>query len=144
MKKYKVVFLCGFFDPLHDGHIDIMRQAKEMCERLIVAVGTDDFMMQRKHRETVLSYEQRVKIVSAIRYVDQVVPETDLDKVKAYYQYHFDVMIAGEDHLSEPIYQEAKKRLEVLGIDTIFVPRRKNISSTLMREKMLKLVKEQN
>ena len=134
----------AFFDPLHDGHIDIMRQAKEMCERLIVAVGTDDFMMQRKHRETVLSYEQRVKIVSAIRYVDQVVPETDLDKVKAYYQYHFDVMIAGEDHLSEPIYQEAKKRLEVLGIDTIFVPRRKNISSTLMREKMLELVKEQN
>ena len=53
-------------------------------------------------------------------------------------------MIAGEDHLSEPIYQEAKKRLEVLGIDTIFVPRRKNISSTLMREKMLELVKEQN
>ena len=48
MKKYKVGFLCGFFDPLHDGHIDIMRQAKEMCERLIVAVGTDDFMMQRE------------------------------------------------------------------------------------------------
>lgn len=49
MKQYKVGFLCGFFDPLHDGHIDIMQQAKEMCERLIVAVGTDDFMMQRKH-----------------------------------------------------------------------------------------------
>ena len=66
MKKYKVGFLCGFFDPLHDGHIDIMRQAKEMCERLIVAVGTDDFMMQRKHHGTILSYEQRVEVVSAI------------------------------------------------------------------------------
>lgn len=125
MKKYKIGFLCGFFDPLHDGHIDIMRQAKEMCEHLIVAVGTDEFMMQRKHRETVLSYEQRVEIVSAIRYVDQVVPEIDLDKMKAYYQYHFDVMIAGEDHVSEPLYQEAKKQLEALGIDTVFVPRRK-------------------
>ena len=143
MKKYKIGFLCGFFDPLHDGHIDIMRQAKEMCEYLIVAVGTDDFMMQRKHRETVLSYEQRVEIVSAIRYVDQVVPEIDLDKMKAYYQYHFDVMIAGEDHVSEPLYREAKKQLEALGIDTVFVPRRKNISSTLMREKMLKLMKKQ-
>ncbi len=143
MKKYKIGFLCGFFDPLHDGHIDIMRQAKEMCEHLIVAVGTDEFMMQRKHRETVLSYEQRVEIVSAIRYVDQVVPEIDLDKMKAYYQYHFDVMIAGEDHVSEPLYQEAKKQLEALGIDTVFVPRRKNISSTLMREKMLKLMKKQ-
>lgn len=143
MKKYKIGFLCGFFDPLHDGHIDIMRQAKEMCEHLIVAVGTDEFMMQRKHRETVLSYEQRVEIVSAIRYVDQVVPEIDLDKMKAYYQYHFDVMITGEDHVSEPLYQEAKKQLEALGIDTVFVPRRKNISSTLMREKMLKLMKKQ-
>lgn len=143
MKKYKIGFLCGFFDPLHDGHIDIMRQAKEMCEHLIVAVGTDEFMMQRKHRETVLSYEQRVEIVSAIRYVDQVVPEIDLDKMKAYYQYHFDVMIAGEDHVSEPLYQEAKKQLEALGIGTVFVPRRKNISSTLMREKMLKLMKKQ-
>lgn len=143
MKKYKIGFLCGFFDPLHDGHIDIMRQAKEMCEHLIVAVGTDEFMMQRKHRETVLSYGQRVEIVSAIRYVDQVVPEIDLDKMKAYYQYHFDVMIAGEDHVSEPLYQEAKKQLEALGIDTVFVPRRKNISSTLMREKMLKLMKKQ-
>lgn len=142
MKKYKIGFLCGFFDPLHDGHIDIMRQAKKICEQLIVAVGTDDFMMQRKHRKTVLSYEQRVEIVSAIRYVDRVVPETDLDKIKAYYQYHFDAMIAGEDHLSEPIYQEAKIKLEKLGVDTIFVPRRKNISSTLMRERMLKLLKE--
>ena len=114
MKKYKVGFLCGFFDPLHDGHIDIMRQAKEMCERLIVAVGTDD----------------------------QVVPEVDLDKVKAYHQYHFDLMIAGADHLSEPIYQEAKEKLEELGVDTIFVPRKKNISSTLMRKRMHDLMKE--
>lgn len=142
MKKYKVGFLCGFFDPLHDGHIDIMRQAKEMCERLIVAVGTDDFMMQRKHHGTILSYEQRVEVVSAIRYVDQVVPEVDLDKVKAYHQYHFDLMIAGADHLSEPIYQKAKEKLEELGVDTIFVPRKKNISSTLMRKRMHDLMKE--
>ena len=142
MKKYKVGFLCGFFDPLHDGHIDIMRQAKEMCERLIVAVGTDEFMMQRKHHGTILSYEQRVEVLSAIRYVDQVVPEVDLDKVKAYHQYHFDLMIAGADHLSEPIYQEAKEKLEELGVDTIFVPRKKNISSTLMRKRMHDLMKE--
>ena len=47
MKKYKLGFLCGFFDPLHDGHIDIMKQAKSMCDFLIVAVGTDEFMQKR-------------------------------------------------------------------------------------------------
>lgn len=67
MKKYKIGFLCGFFDPLHDGHIDIMKQAKSMCDFLIVAVGTDEFMQKRKHHETILSFEQRVEIVGAIR-----------------------------------------------------------------------------
>lgn len=142
MKKYKIGFLCGFFDPLHDGHIDIMRQAKEMCDQLIVAVGTDDFMMTRKHHGTVLSYEQRVEIISAIRYVDRVVPESDLDKIKAYNQYHFDVLFSGEDHLSERIYQEAKEKLAMLGVDTIFVPRKKDISSTLMRKRMIEMMKE--
>jgi len=63
MKQYKVGFLCGFFDPLHDGHIDIMQQAKEMCERLIVAVGTDDFMMQRKHHGTILATVYKGNII---------------------------------------------------------------------------------
>ena len=52
-----------------------------MCEYLIVGVGTDDFMIRRKNRTSILSYEQRVEIVKAIRYVDEVVPENDLDKI---------------------------------------------------------------
>lgn len=139
MKKYKIGFLCGFFDPLHDGHIDIMKQAKSMCDFLIVAVGTDEFMQKRKHHETVLSFEQRVEIVSSIRYVDQVVPEIDLDKIAAYNRYHFDVMFAGDDHLSEPVYLEAKKKLSELGVETIFIHREKNISSTDMRRKMAQI-----
>ena len=91
MKKYQVGFICGFFDLLHDGHIDILKKAKENCEYLIVAVGTDEFMRQRKQRETILSYDQRVEIVKAIRYVDEVVEETNLDKIGAYEKYHFDV-----------------------------------------------------
>lgn len=143
MKKYKIGFLCGFFDPLHDGHIDIMKQAKSMCDFLIVAVGTDEFMQKRKHHATILSYEQRIEIVSAIRYVDRVVPEFNLEKMEAYNQYHFDVMFAGEDHLTEPVYQDTKKKLAKLGVDTVFVPRKKAISSTLMRERMAKMAGKQ-
>lgn len=142
MKKYKVGFLCGFFDPLHDGHIDIMKQAKAMCEQLIVAVGTDDFMLRRKHHGTILSYEQRVEIISAIRYVDRVVPETDLNKIEAYNKYHFDVMFAGDDHLTESIYQEAKMRLAEMGVDTVFVQRKKKVSSTLLRERTVEVMEK--
>ena len=64
--KYKKGFICGFFDLIHDGHIDILRQAKEQCEYLIVGVGTDEFMKERKGRNSVLTYEQRCTVVDVM------------------------------------------------------------------------------
>lgn len=136
---YKIGFLCGFFDLLHDGHIDIIKQAKNKCEYLIVAVGTDEFMLERKHKETILKYEQRIEIIKALKYVDKVVPETDLDKLKAYETYHFDVMFAGDDHLYEPLYIEATKKLKELGVQTIYIPRKKNVSSSSIRKRVIEL-----
>lgn len=136
MKKYKVGFISGFFDILHDGHIDILRQAKEQCDYLVVAVGTDEFMQVRKNRDSVLSYEQRVEIVRAIRYVDQVVPETNLDKIAAFHKHNYDVMFAGNDHEFEPAYIETVRELKQLGVDTIYIPRKHNVSSTLIRERI--------
>lgn len=135
MKHYSKGFICGFFDILHEGHIDILSQAKNMCDYLIVGVGTDEFMLRRKNHETVLSYEERVKIVKAIRYVDEVVPEENLDKMEAYRKYHFDVMFAGSDHMEEPIYQEAEKELKKLGVDTIYIRRVNGVSSTKLRNR---------
>lgn len=142
VKKYKIGFLCGFFDILHEGHIYILSQAKEQCEYLIVAVGTDEFMKQRKGRESVIPYKERVSIIKAIRYVDEVVPENDLDKVAAYHKYHFDVMFAGTDHVNEKIYQLAEKELECLGVDVIYVPRIIQESSTDLRMRAAKIFEE--
>ena len=122
-----------------DGHIDILKKAKNQCDYLIVAVGTDEFMKERKHRESVLKYNQRVEIIKAIRYVDRVVEETDLDKIAAYKKYKFDVMFAGEDHLSEPVYIKATDKLKSLGVDTVYIPRNKKISSTEIRKKITNL-----
>ena len=138
MKKYKTGFICGFFDILHDGHINILRWAKEQCETLIVSVGTDEFMLQRKHRQSVMTYEQRVSIIKAIRYVDKVVPEYDLDKVAAYRKYRFDVMFSGSDHKNEKTYLEAEKELKELGVDTIYLER-SNVSSTNLRKRAVSL-----
>ncbi len=134
MKDYKVGFICGFFDILHDGHIDILRKAKEQCDYLIVAVGTDEFMRTRKGRDSILSFEQRTEIMRAIRYVDQVVPETDLNKISAYNIYHFDIMFAGDDHEFELAYIEAARELKRLGVKTKYIHRARSVSSTLIRE----------
>lgn len=136
MKKYRVGFICGFFDIIHEGHIEILSKAKSMCDFLIVAVGTDEFMQVRKNRMSVLSYEERVIIVKAIRYVDQVVPEEDLDKVAAYKKYHFDVMFAGDDHMGELAYQQVEKELLGYGVDTIYIPRINSMSSTYLRNRV--------
>lgn len=139
MKNYKKGFVCGFFDILHEGHINILSQAKDMCDYLIVGVGTDDFMIRRKNHESILSYEQRVSVVRAIQYVDEVVPEEDLDKVAAYKKYHFDVMFAGSDHENERIYIEAEKTLKEFGVDTIYISRINDTSSTKLRKRAVKV-----
>lgn len=139
MKHYKIGFVCGFFDILHEGHINILSQAKDMCDYLIVGVGTDDFMKHRKNRESILSYEQRVSVVKAIRYVDEVVPEENLDKIAAYKKYHFDVMFAGSDHKNEQIYIEAEKTLKRFGVDTIYISRINDTSSTKLRKRAVKV-----
>ena len=142
MKKYKVGYTTGVFDMFHIGHLNILKRAKEQCEYLIVGVGTDEFMKERKGRNSVLTYEQRCTVVKAIRYVDEVVPEEDLDKLAAWKKYQFDVMFAGDDHLKELIYIDATKRLKENGVSTIYIPRRLNISSTKLREKVLKIQRQ--
>ena len=135
MKKYKVGFVAGFFDILHEGHIQILEYATSQCEQLIVAVGTDEFMRIRKKREPVLSYAERIKIVGAIKYVDRIVEETDLDKVSAYQRYRFDVMFAGDDHRQEAIYIRDTEILKnKYGVDTIYI-KRNNVSSTEIRKR---------
>lgn len=140
MKKYRIGFVSGFFDILHEGHIDILELAKSQCEQLIVAVGTDEFMRIRKRRDPVLSYSERVRIVEAIKYVDRVVEEADLDKVAAYQRYHFEAMFAGNDHQHEDVYiRDATILKERYDVDTIYVER-SDISSTKIRNKIKVLV----
>jgi len=136
MKKYKVGYVAGIFDVLHIGHIDTLRRAKEQCEYLIVAVGTDEFLKIRKNRDAVIPYVDRVQIIQSLKYVDEVVPEHDLDKIRAYKEYKFDVMFAGDDHQNEQVYIDAEKILNELGVDVIYLPHIHKVSSTWIREKI--------
>lgn len=137
-KTYKVGYIAGMFDILHAGHIHILKYAKSQCDHLIVAVGTDEFMLTRKGRNSIMPYEERVEIIKAIRYVDQVVPETNLNKIGEYNKYHFNVMFSGDDHIYEETYIRTTDELKKLGVDTIFIPRVKNLSSTNIRENILR------
>ncbi len=74
MKKYKVGYTTGTFDLFHIGHLNIIKRAKEQCDYLIVGVSTDEVVMSYKHHYPVIPFEQRIEIVAALKYVDEVVP----------------------------------------------------------------------
>lgn len=134
MKKYKVGYTTGVFDLFHIGHLNILRRAKEQCEFLIVGVSTDELVEMYKHKTPIIPYEERIEIVEAIRYVDRVVPQTSMDKIEAWNEYHFDVMFHGSDWKETSMYDEVAKMLNSVGSEMIFLPHTEGTSSTLLTE----------
>ena len=80
MEKYKIGYTTGVFDMFHVGHLNILKNAKERCEHLIVGVSTDELVKSYKHKTPVIPFEERLAIVESIRYVDEVVPQVSMDK----------------------------------------------------------------
>lgn len=140
-KKYKVGYTSGVFDMFHIGHLNILRRAKEHCDYLIVGVCTDELVKEYKHKTPVIPYEERAAIVEAIKFVDQVVPQTNRDKVLAHKEHKFDVVFLGDDWKGSEYYIETEKKLNDLGVDLVFFPYTKGTSSTKLAEVLEKLRK---
>ena len=142
MKKYKIGYTTGVFDMFHIGHLNILRRAKEQCEYLIVGVSTDENVKQYKHKTPVIPYEQRKAIVEAIRYVDQVVPQENMDKFEAWQRIHFDALFHGSDWKGSQMYNEIEKKLESAGCDIVYLPHTEGVSSTMLTDKFDNSIKE--
>ena len=92
------VITYGTFDLLHAGHINLLRRAKELGDYLIVVVSTDEFNWNEKRKKCYFSYEERKKLVEAVRYVDLVIPEENWDqKISDVKEYHVDTFVMGND-----------------------------------------------
>lgn len=136
IKKYKIGYTTGVFDLFHVGHLNILRRAKEQCEYLIVGVSTDELVNEYKHKTPVIPYEERVKIVEAIRYVDCVVPQINMDKYDAWEKLHFNAIFHGDDWKGSSLYNEIESRLSRVGVDVVFLKHTEGVSSTEIKNKL--------
>lgn len=137
MKKYKIGYTAGVYDMFHVGHLNVIMKAKECCDHLIVAVSTDEVVLQNKNKTPIIKFEDRMRIVEAIRYVDEVVPQTDYaDKLGAAKKYGIDVMFVGDDWKGTEKWNLIEGQLKEIGVDVIYLPYTRSVSSTMLREKI--------
>lgn len=129
-KKYNIGYTTGVFDMFHIGHLNILRRAKEQCEYLIVGVSTDELVQDYKGKTPTIRFEDRIAIVGAIKYVDKVVPQITMDKVQAWKLLKYDVIFHGDDWKGSKMYNQIEADLKAIGVDMVFLPHTKGISST--------------
>jgi len=139
MKKYKVGYTTGVFDLFHIGHLNILRQAKEMCEYLIVGVSTDELCESYKGKKPIIPFVERAAIVNAIKYVDEVVSQTVLDKTEAYKRLSFNVIFHGDDWKGSDLYIKTEEVFKCMNVDMVYFPSTRGTSSTLLIEKLATL-----
>ena len=140
MEEKKIIgYTTGVFNLFHIGHLNILKAAKQHCDYLIVGVSTDELVQSYKNKTPVIPYEERRAIVEAIKYVDQVVPQTHRDKMKAWETYRFDRMFVGDDWKSDSMFQQLEKEFRALNVEICYFPYTKGISSTILTEVLSKL-----
>ena len=137
-KKYKVGYTTGVFDMFHIGHLNILARAKEQCEYLIVGVTTDELCILRKNKKPIICEDERVKIVQAIRYVDRVVLQRDMDKLSAVKELGCDVVFVGSDWQGTESWNKYEKEFAEIGCEVVYLDHTDGISSTILRERMNK------
>lgn len=122
----KKVITYGTYDLLHAGHINLLRRAKALGDYLVVALSTDEFNAG-KHKSAYHSYEDRKLILEAIRYVDEVIPETTWEqKVSDVVDNQIDIFVMGNDW--EGQFDFLKEHCEV-----VYLPRTEGISTTKIK-----------
>ena len=137
-KKYKIGYTQGVFDMFHIGHLNLLNHAKELCEKLIVGVNSDQLVKTYKGIKTAIDEKDRREIVANIKAVDDAVIVETLDKIEIRETIDFDVIFIGSDGKGNPRWQQTEEKLKPMGGEVVYIQHTDGISSTLLRETLYK------
>jgi glycerol-3-phosphate cytidylyltransferase len=128
-----VGYTTGVYDMFHIGHLNVLRAARQMCDRLVVGVTTDDLSEARKGKRPIIPQDERMDIVRSIRYVDEVVPQATMDKMAAWRDVGFNTMFVGDDWKGTVIWNRFEREFALVGVKIAYLPYTGHTSSTALR-----------
>ena len=134
-KKAVIGYLSGTFDLFHIGHLNLLRQAKQYCDYLIVGVHESGAW---KGKETFIPLEDRMNIVRACRYVDKVVVSEHED-CDAWDKYHYTKLFVGSDYEGTERFKRYEEILKGKA-EIIYFPYTKKVSSGKIRNEIMSVI----
>ena len=138
-KKKNIVigYTTGVYDLFHVGHLNILKNAKGMCDKLVVGVTVDE-LVAYKGKHATIPFEDRIEIVRSCRYVDAAVPQYDMDKLTACKKLGASILFVGDDWYGTEKWQNYEKEFAKEGIRIVYFPYTKGVSSTKINAELEK------
>lgn len=130
-------YTSGVYDLFHVGHVNILRNAKAMCDKLVVGVTVDELVLY-KGKRSVIPYSERIEVVRSCKYVDVAIPQNNMDKAAAAKKNHADFLFVGDDWYESSKWEQHEKELAEVGCKVIYFPYTQGTSSTLINETLNK------
>lgn len=112
----------GTFDMFHIGHLNLIKNAKRHCDYLVVGVNSDDLVESYKNKRPIIPLDERVEIMRAIKYVDEVIVTNTLDKKEIWEKVRFNEIYIGDDWKGNERWEKTGKEMEQLGAKLVFLP----------------------
>lgn len=133
-----VGYTSGVYDLFHIGHLNLLRNARAMCDKLVVGVTTDE-LVSYKNKKAVIPFEERLEIVRSNQYVDAAIPQSSMNKFEMWEKLRFDVMFVGDDWFASDKWKDFDEQFQSVGVKVVYFPYTKGVSSTLLNEVLLKI-----
>ena len=126
-------YTTGVYDLFHIGHLNLLKNAKGLCDKLIVGVTVDE-LVQYKGKKALIPFEDRIEIVRSCKYVDAAIPQYDMDKLTAAKKLGATYLFVGDDWYATEKWKTYEIEFKNAGINVIYFPYTQNISSTKITE----------
>lgn len=122
-------YTAGVYDLFHIGHLTLLKNARGLCDKLIVGVTVDELVLY-KGKHAMIPYSDRAEIIRAIKYVDAVVPQYDMDKLAMCKKLKANVLFVGDDWYDTEKWKQYEEEFNKEGIKIVYFPYTKGVSST--------------